>query len=268
MPDYSRYKYLKIEKDEGLLSLTLNRPEVLNAVNTEMHHELEDVLVDITRDDQVRAVLLTGAGRAFCAGGDARSMTSGEFRELATATPSLPLGAARKLILNLLEVEQPIVAAVNGDAVGLGATLALFCDIVIAAENARFGDTHVKVGLVAGDGGAIIWPLLVGMAKAKEYLLTGDLIGAAEAERIGLVNKVVPLEELQPTAMAMAQRLASGPTKAIRWTKFAVNKRLREEVNLILDTSVALEAASMGSADHQEAARAFLEKRPPRFTGQ
>ncbi|MDP2950026.1 MAG: enoyl-CoA hydratase-related protein [Chloroflexota bacterium] len=265
MPDYNRYQYIKVEKKDAVVIITLNRPEVLNAVNTDMHQELEDVLVDIGGDDEVRAVLLTGAGRAFCAGGDARSMTSGQFQPTG---PRLPLSAARKLIVNLLEVEQPIVAAVNGDAVGLGATLALFCDIVIAAENARFGDTHVKVGLVAGDGGAIIWPLLVGMAKAKEYLLTGDLIAAPEAERIGLVNKVVPLEELQPTAMAMVQRLASGPTKAIRWTKFAVNKRLREEVNLILDTSVALEAASMSSADHQEAARAFLEKRPPKFIGQ
>jgi len=179
----------------------------------------------------------------------------------------VPLRYGKRLIHNMIEVEQPIIAAVNGDAVGLGATLALFCDIIIASEKARFGDPHVRVGLVAGDGGAVIWPLLCGVAKAKEYLMTGDLISAAEAERIGLINHVVPPGEVMPKAMELAHRLANGPTRAIRWTKLACNKRLRDEVNLVLDASLAVETISMLTEDHREAARAFVEKRSPKFKG-
>ena len=179
----------------------------------------------------------------------------------------IPLRGAKRLIQNMLEMEQPIIGAINGDAVGLGATLALFCDIIIADERARFGDTHIKVGLVAGDGGAIVWPLLVGVARAKEFLLTGDLITATEAERIGLVNRVVPAGQAYTEGLVLAKRLAAGPTRAIRWTKLALNKRLKDEVNLVLDTSLAVETLSMATDDHREAARAFVEKRPPRFTG-
>ena len=162
---------------------------------------------------------------------------------------------------------QPIIAAVNGDAVGLGATVALFCDVIIASETARIGDPHVRVGLVAGDGGAIIWPALVGVAKAKEFLMTGDLIPAREAERIGLVNKVVLPGEVLSSATDMARRLASGATWAIRWTKFSINKQLRAQMNMILDTSLALESLTFLSEDHKEAVAAFLEKRRPNFKG-
>ena len=263
MVDYGCYRYIKVERENRIALLTLNRPEVLNAVNMELHVELEDIFVDVARDDEVNVVVLTGAGRAFCAGGDIKAMQEG----LTDPRVRVPLTGARRLIHNMLEVEQPIIAALNGDAVGLGATMALFCDIIYAAENARIGDPHVLVGLVAGDGGAVIWPMLVGLPKAKELLLTGDLIGATEAERIGLVNRVVPLGELLPTAMALAQRLATGPSRAIRWTKLAINKRLQDEVNLILDTSLAVEGLSMVTEDHQEAVRAFIEKRAPRFKG-
>jgi len=262
VPDYGRYRYLKVEKEDGIAVLTMNRPEVLNAVHGPMHRELEEIFLEMARDQEVRAVVLTGAGRAFCAGGDARAMSSDDFRSPGVG---VPLNIARRLILNLLEVEQPLIAAVNGAAAGLGATLALFCDIIIAAEDARIGDTHVRMGLVAGDGGVVIWPALVGVAKAKEMLLTGDFIDGREAERIGLINKAVPAEEVMPTAMALAHRLAQGPTRAICWTKFAINKRLRQEVNLALDTSTILESITVGSEDNLEAARAFLEKRPPRF---
>jgi enoyl-CoA hydratase/carnithine racemase len=155
----------------------------------------------------------------------------------------------------------------NGDAIGLGATLALLGDVVIAAEQARLADTHVKIGLVAGDGGAIIWPLLVGVHRAKEYLMTGDFVSAPEAERIGLVNRVLPVDEVLPAAMELAERLANSATWAVRWTKASVNKILREHLNLVLDASLAYESLSSGTADHQEATRAFMEKRPPNFTG-
>jgi len=244
----------------------MNRPERRNAVNREMHQELEDVFIDLSNDDSVRTIILTGAGSAFCAGGDVEGMRSGDFLA-STRGPGVPFRQVRRLILNLLEVEQPIVAAVNGDGAGLGATLALFCDIVVMAETARLADTHVRMGLVAGDGGVVIWPWLVGMARAKEYLLTGQWIDGREAERIGLVNYAVPREQVLPRAMEIARRLAQGAPLAIRWTKFSLNKLLREQVNLALDSSMFLEAATMGSEDLREAARAFFEKRQPRFQG-
>ena len=150
---------------------------------------------------------------------------------------------------------------------GLGATIALFSDIIIAAEGARIGDPHVRIGVVAGDGGAVIWPWLVGAARAKEFLMLGDSIDAREAYRMGLINRVVPADELQTVAMGIAGRLAGGPTRAIRGTKVAVNKILRDTANLVLDTSLALEKQCFDTADHKEAIEAFLEKRPARFAG-
>jgi enoyl-CoA hydratase/carnithine racemase len=263
MPDYSRYHTLQIDRADQVATVTLNRPESLNAVNEQMHTELETLFAEVTSDDAINAIVLTGAGRAFCAGGDIKGMDS----RLREGVRRVPLRGAKRLIQNMLEVEQPIIGAINGDAVGLGATVALFCDMIIADERARFGDTHIKVGLVAGDGGAVVWPLLVGMARAKEFLLTGDLIQATEAERIGLVNRVVPAGQAYTEGLALAKRLAAGPTRAIRWTKLALNKRLKDEVNLVLDASLAVETLSMATDDHREAARAFVEKRPPRFTG-
>jgi enoyl-CoA hydratase/carnithine racemase len=263
MSDYSRYQTLQIDCADQVATVTLNRPQVLNAVNPQMHTELEELFAEITADDAINAIVLTGAGRACCAGGDIRGMDS-RARE---GAQRIPLRSAKRLVQNMLEVEQPIIGAINGDAVGLGATLALFCDVIIADEKARFGDTHIKVGLVAGDGGAVIWPLLVGIARAKELLMTGDLISATEAERIGLINRVVPAGQAYPTGLALAKRLAAGPTRAIRWTKLSLNKRLKDEVNLVLDASLAVETLSMATEDHKEAARAFVEKRPPRFMG-
>jgi len=262
--DYSRYKTLKIDKQDSVAIVTLNRPDALNAITVEMHGELEDIFEDIVKDEEVNVMVLTAAGRAFCAGGDLRMMKS--LIDDPSERKKLLVGA-RRLIHNLLEVEKPIIAALNGDTIGLGATIALMCDIIIAAEGVRIGDPHVRVGIVAGDGGAVIWPLLTSLAKAKELLFTGDLIKADEAERLGLLNKVVPKEELMPTALELAQRLATGPTLAIRWTKRCLNKRLRDEVNLAFDVSLALEELTFLSDDHKEAVHAFLEKRAPRFKG-
>jgi len=268
MVDYSGYRTIIVEKANKVATITLNRPDRLNAVGGGMHEELEDVFGRLNLDAEVNAVILTGAGRAFCAGGDISGM--GEAREGSADGPSTQVTMGRgprRLIVNMLEVEAPIVVAMNGDAVGLGATLALFGDVIIAAEHARIGDAHVRMGLVAGDGGAVIWPLLVGVHRAKEYLMTGDLIPAPEAERIGLINHIVPAEELLPKARALAERLAGGPTWAVRWTKASINKVVRERMNLILDASLAYEALSLGTEDHQEAARAFMEKRKPDFKG-
>jgi enoyl-CoA hydratase len=260
--DYSRYHHISVERKDKVLVVALNRPESLNAINAELHTELSQIFADIAQDKEAEAVVLTGKGRAFCAGGDIKW-----FTDMTTPQLDALFLEARKIIIDMLEVEQPIIAAVNGPATGLGATLALFSDVIFAADNAKIGDPHVKVGVVAGDGGAIIWPWLVGAARAKELLMTGDIISAAEAERIGLVNHVVPADQLLDKAMALATRLANGPTKAIRWTKVSVNKILRDTANLVLDTSLALEKHCFYSEDHKEAIRSFVEKREPKFTG-
>lgn len=267
MTDYSRYECVRVEKAEKLATVTLNRPDALNAVNPQMHHELERVWVDLADDPEVNAILLTGAGKAFCAGGDVKGMASRAEGEGEPRRFRLNPAGGKRLIQNLLEVEQPIIGAINGDAVGLGATIALFCDVIVASEHARFGDPHVRVGIVAGDGGAVIWPLLIGPARAKEFLMRGHLINGAEAARIGLVNYAVPPEQVLPKAREIAQELAEGPTWAIRWSKLSVNKWLKDQVNLILDASLAYEMITFTTEDHKEAARAFVEKRKPKFQG-
>ncbi len=267
MPDYSRYQFVKVEVANKVATVTLNRPEAMNATNPQMHGELEQIWVDLAEDAAVNAILLTGAGRAFSAGGDVKAMAARYGTEEGKQrTLTLPSGA-RRLIQNMLDVGQPIIGAINGDAMGLGATIALFCDVIVASETARIADTHVKVGIVAGDGGAVIWPLLIGPARAKEFLMRGKIINGAEAAQMGLVNYAVPADAVLPKAREIAQELADGATWAIRWSKLSVNKWLKDQVNLILDASLAYEMLTFHTDDHREAARAFVDKRPPKFGG-
>jgi len=267
MPDYSKYEALKVEKADRVATVTLNRPDSLNAVNAVMHHELMTIWLDLAEDQEVNAIILTGAGRAFCAGGDVKNMASragtSDGRRRSLATPA----EARRIVEGMLDVEQPIIGAINGDAVGLGATIALLTDITVVSEKARFADTHVRVGIVAGDGGALIWPLLVGPHRAKEFLMRGHFINGAEAGRIGMVNYAVPPEQVIAKARELAQELADGPTWAIRWSKLAVNKWLKHQANLIMDASLAYEMMTFGTEDQKEAARAFVEKRKAKFQG-
>ena len=269
--DYSEYEFLKVDVAERVATITINRPDSLNAVHNALHHELEQIWLDVRSDHDVNAIILTGAGRAFCAGGDIKGMAGGT---LAGGTGKTgkgrgrgPLAASngRRVIENMLDVEQPIIGAINGDAVGLGATLALLCDITVVSEKARFADTHVKVGIVAGDGGAVIWPLLIGPHRAKEFLMRGNFINGAEAGRIGMVNYAVGPEQVMSKARELAQELADGPTWAIRWSKLSVNKWLKQQANLILDASLAYEMMTFNTKDHQEAVKAFVEKRKPNF---
>ncbi len=264
MPDYNRCKSILVEQREGVATITLNRPERLNAIDDEMHRTLEELFVEMDRDSEIRAMVITGAGRAFCSGGDVKNMDHDQ-KGAKPRTDFAPTRHGRHLLRNLLECEPPIIAAVNGDAVGLGASIALLCDVIYAAETARIGDTHVRVGLAAGDGSAVIWSMLCGVARAKQYLLTGDLVPAREAERIGLVNAVVPPGKAYEEAWKFAKRLADGPVQAIKWTKYAVNKLIKDQMNLTLDTSLALESLTFLTEDHREASRAFVEKRPPKF---
>lgn len=259
------YEAIRIEKQGGVAILTLNRPERLNAVNGVLHSELSTVFQDLQGDGEVRAAVLTGAGRAFSAGGDFSQGSDVTVAKLKTGLTLMQ--EARRIVDSILDLEKPLIAAVNGAAVGLGATVALHCDVVIAAKNARFGDPHVKMGITAGDGGAVIWPLLVGVNRAKYMLMTGDLISATEALEMGLVNRVVEEGEALPEAVALAQRLAAGPAFAIQSSKTAVNKLLKAVSNLVLPLSLALEEVSMTKDDHREAVRAFQEKREPRFEG-
>ncbi len=270
--DYSEYQFLKIEVAERVATVTINRPDALNAVTSRLHHELEQVWLDLAADRAVNAIILTGAGRAFCAGGDVKGMAAGTLvggGQGGSRFDRGPIGAAngRRLVENILDVEQPIIGAINGDAVGLGATLALLCDITVVSEKARFADTHVKVGVVAGDGGAVIWPVLIGPHRAKEFLMRGNFINGAEAGRIGMVNYALAPEQVMPKARELARELADGPTWAIRWSKLSVNKWLKQQANLIMDASIAYEMMTFKTADHKEAVKAFIEKRKPNFVG-
>ena len=269
--DYGEYEFLNVAVADRIATITINRPDRLNAVHNALHHELEQIWIDVRADQDVNAIVLTGAGRAFCAGGDVKGMAEGT---LSGAAPKKgkgrgrgPIAASngRRVIENMLDVEQPIIGAINGDAIGLGATLALLCDITVASEKARFADTHVKVGIVAGDGGAVIWPLLVGPHRAKEFLMRGNFISGAEAGRIGMVNYAVGPDDVMTKAHELARELADGPTWAIRWSKLAVNKWLKQQANLILDASLAYEMMTFNTKDHQEAVKAFVEKRKPNF---
>ena len=269
--DYGEYEFLNVAVADRIATITINRPDRLNAVHNALHHELEQIWIDVRADQDVNAIILTGAGRAFCAGGDVKGMAEGS---LSGATPKKgkgrgrgPIAASngRRVIENMLDVEQPIIGAINGDAIGLGATLALLCDITVASEKARFADTHVKVGIVAGDGGAVIWPLLIGPHRAKEFLMRGNFISGAEAGRIGMVNYAVGPDDVMSRARELARELADGPTWAIRWSKLAVNKWLKQQANLILDASLAYEMMTFNTKDHQEAVKAFVEKRKPNF---
>ena len=177
------------------------------------------------------------------------------------------LREARQIVDNLLDCTKPVISAVNGYAMGLGATIALLADIVVASDDAIIADTHVNMGIGAGDGGAVIWPLLMGVNRAKYHLMTGERLSAAEAERLGLVNFVVEHHELIERATGIANRLAEGPAKAISASKVPINKFIKMVSNLVLPISLSLEESTMASADAREAAKAFVEKREPKFSG-
>jgi enoyl-CoA hydratase len=258
------FETLVLDRIGDVLRVTIANPaSELNAVDERLHGELTALFAMLRRETQARAVVLTGRGRAFSAGGD-----FAWFPQLRDMTRLDALRRdAKQLIWDLLDVEIPIVAAVNGHAMGLGASIALLCDVILMADTATIGDPHVKVGIVAGDGGVAIWPLALGPARAKQYLLTGDPVSAVEAERIGLVNRVVPAATLAEEAMALATRLAAGAPLAVRYTKIAVNKLVKDALNIAFDTSTALELVTFQSDDHREALAAIAEKRKPQFKG-
>lgn len=266
--DYSEFDFFSVEVgDDGIALVTMNDPDTLNAVGPHNHWQLEDIWLKLARDERIKVIVLTGAGRAFSAGGDIKKMAERAQTDYGLEySLRVPQNTVR-LWDHFLLCPQPIIAAVNGDAIGLGTSLILFCDMSIVADDARLGDTHIKVGLVAGDGGAVMWPLLVGPQRAKEYLMRGKLLTGAKAEEIGLVNYSFPRDQVLDEAMKIAREIAAQPVWAVRWSKAAVNKAVKAQVNQTLELSIAYEAMTMMTKDYAAATKAFANKEKPVFKG-
>ena len=262
--DYGDFQHLTFSSgDDGVLVITIDRPERLNAANDRLHHELGAVWGVVGSDPSVRCAVITGAGRAFSAGGDL------DMVERQLGDPAIIARVHREaadLVYGMIACPTPIVSAINGVAVGAGLAVALMADISIIAEGARLSDGHIRLGVGAGDHAAIIWPLLCGMAKTKYYLLTADFISGPEAERIGLVSRCVPDEQVLPEALALASRLAAGPQRAIRSTKHVLNGWLRN-ASPIFDAGLAHEMLDFFGDDAREGLVALKEKRAPQFGG-
>ena len=262
--DYSHYKSLQITREDRIYTVTINRPEVKNALNHVLHEEFGTIFRDLDMDDDCDVIVLTGAEGAFSGGGD--------MNWILDQHQNFPMNTSanrtnRRIQTSLLELEKPILAKVRGPAIGLGCSLAVFCDFVYATPDAVFADPHVRVGLVAADGGAVMWPQLVGYARARRYLLTGDPITGQEAADIGLITEAVPEEKLDEVVDKMAKRMASGATYAIRWTKAAINTGLRASANAIIDRAIPLENLTQFTNDNRIALEAFLKKEKAKFTG-
>ena len=256
-----------VEVREKIATITINRPEVMNSITDPVHIGLLELFHLVNSDDDVFAIVLTGAGdRGFCAGADVKDMAGradkGRIRPMGHS-----LKGGKWLIHRFLDLEKPIVAAINGDAVGLGATLALMCDVTVMSDAARIGDNHVRMGLVAGDGGTLIWPFMIGMNRAKELLLTGRLITAPEAKELGLVNYVVPKAECKAKAWEIAKQIADNAPLAVRWTKAALNQAIWQQTINTHHFALATECMTIATEDTKEALYAFREKRKPVFKG-
>src|SRR5271156_4965743 len=259
---YGEYQHLVFErKGDGILLITINRPEVLNATNSRLHWELSRVWLDIAEDDETNIIVITGAGRAFSAGGDLemiQQMASG------AANVSKAWKEAGDIVYNMINLDKPIISAINGVAVGAGLAVAFMADISIASEAMRITDGHLRLGVAAGDHAVILWPLLCGLAKAKYYLITADFIDGKEAERIGLVSLCVPADKLMDKAFEVARKVARGPQQAARLTKRALNNWVKT-FGPHFDASLAFEMLGFFSADVAEGVAAVKEKRQPQF---
>ncbi|HEY9715057.1 MAG TPA: enoyl-CoA hydratase-related protein [Chroococcales cyanobacterium] len=260
-------KIILVEKKNGVGIITLNRAEKLNAFNDELTFALQDALKEMEKDAEVRAIVLTGAGRGFCSGQDlqTRSLNFDDGKR-----PSLGDSIRRRynpIVLKMRKMEKPIIGAINGVAAGAGASLALACDLRVASENASFIQSFCKIGLIPDSGSTFILPRLIGATRALELMLNADKLEAAEALRLGLVNKVVPQEKVMEEAVAWAERLAKGPSKAFGLTKRAVNKAIFADLEELLENEALLQEIAGRSDDFVEGVKAFGEKRQPAYTG-
>jgi enoyl-CoA hydratase len=248
---------LRYEEEGPIRIITLNDPEKRNPMTDPLHEAFTDVWVRVMRDKEVRAVVVTGAGKAFSAGGNVpgfiRNVEDVDYRRWSMRN-------ARLLVDHILGCHVPVIAAVNGPAVGLGCSIAVSCDIVLMADTAYMADTHVNVGLVAGDGGVVTWPFMMSMLKAKEYLFTGDRIPADTAVQLGLANRVVPQEDLMAEALTLAGRLAEQPPQALQETKRALNLHLQRAVLDVLPFALSAETESFSSPEVAANARSFMSR--------
>nr|WP_314437269.1 enoyl-CoA hydratase/isomerase family protein [uncultured Brevundimonas sp.] len=266
--DYSPFDFFTVDVGEdGIALVTMNDPDKLNAIGPHNHWQLEDIWLKLARDESIKVIVLTGAGRAFCAGGDIKLMADRAQTEYGLKYALRVPQNTLRLWEHFLLCPQPIIAAVNGDALGLGTTLALFSDMTVVADDAKLGDTHTKVGLVPGDGGAVMWPLLVGPHRAKEYLMRGKILSGAKAEEMGLVNYAFPRDQVLDEALKLAREIAGLPLWAVRWSKAAVNKQVKAQVNAVLEMSIAYESLTMLTVDYKAATTAFANKQKPEFKG-
>jgi 2-(1,2-epoxy-1,2-dihydrophenyl)acetyl-CoA isomerase len=257
------YEKILFEKEGSVATITFNDPQKLNPMGIQIGEEIHLALEECGRDEEVRAVILTGAGRAFSAGGD--------LREIGKKSPPFIFrdGVARifRAVLAIADLEKPVVAAVNGPAMGVAFNMALACDIVVASEGASFSEIFVRVGLIPDGGAHFLLPRIVGLAKAKELIYTGKIISAKEAEILGLVNQVVPPDKLNAAAREWANRLAEGPTRAIGIAKKILNKSFQSSLADIIEMETEMQTLLHETEDHQEGVAAFFEKRSPSFKG-
>lgn len=261
------YETILSETDQGILKITLNRPDKLNALNNAMRLELLDVLTRAKDDSSVRVVVLTGAGRGFCSGADLAAATENSSDE-PIDYGTLVRNTYNPLITLICTLPKPVIAAVNGVAAGAGMSLALACDIRIAVENAAFLQAFIKIGLVPDSGSTWLLPRLIGLTKAVELMLTGRRVSAQEALELGILNQVVPDAQLMDTAMNMAHEFAKAPTRAIGFIKQAVSFAAGHSLEEALEKEADLQNLAGKTADHAEGVKAFLEKRQPKFRGQ
>jgi enoyl-CoA hydratase len=259
---YEQFEHLTFDRrPDGVVVVTLDRPDVLNAANVRMHREMSEVWAVIDDDDEARASVVTGAGRAFSAGGDLEMIEEMTRDYGALLTQWRDAGA---IVEQMLLARKPIVSAINGVAVGAGLAVALLADVSIIGTSARLSDGHARLGVAAGDHAAVLWPLLCGVAKAKYYLMTAEFVTGPEAERIGLVTRCVPDEEVLDEALSVAARLAAGSATAVQWTKRVMNQWLRQALP-VFGESVALEMLGFLGPDVHEGMAAVRERRQPQF---
>jgi enoyl-CoA hydratase len=264
-PTYS-YELIKTEMDDkGILTVTLNRPEKRNGFIQAWHGELIEIWEKVNIDDRVRCVIFTGAGKAFCAGGDVGAFPAVKLDPMQKTLNWLR--DVKTTVTRIMECDKPIIAKVNGAAVGLGSSLVAACDVSFISDQAVIGDTHVKFGLVAADGGSALWGLLMGVNRQKEYLWSGELMSGQKAAELGLCNHCVPAADLDRTVQEYAEMIAALPPRAVQWTKRAINAPLINQVSANFDAAVPLEVMSAQTEDHLEAASAFREKRKGIYKG-
>jgi len=261
------YETLLLEKKEGVAVLTLNRPERMNALNAKMAEELPEALKKVNRDDEARVLVVTGAGKAFCTGADVGGMSAEERKPRGAEEIRRGFRNIQEIILGFHRMEKPTIAMINGAAVGGGFDLACSCDLRTGSEHARFMVAFTRIGLFPGWGGTWLYARIIGVPKAAEMLFTGDFMEAKEAEKYGLLNKLVPAADLEKETMSLARRIANGPPIAIRLAKMQLYKGLEMDLETALQIAAACETITLTSEDHKEGVAAFREKRPPQYKG-